>query len=192
MISSIAKILKKRTFSQVFGVAPPQTLYQTRPAATTPIDAPPLPPLPDSIRGKGHTTDYFSNPVPSLPFMKTKKKKNSRPGTSESSKKLLGGRSSMEEEQAWQQSNTLQRTGSLLYSQYQASLNSLNDIIDRVSCLHLLFNSPEIGFLILSLLARTTSNHSLTFTSTLLMILTQWITSLISHIRLLPHLLCPR
>jgi len=58
-------------------------------------------------------------------YSKPKKSKDNRPGTSESNKALLPkGRSDSPER------DTRKRT-SLVYSHYQESLNSLNDIIDR-------------------------------------------------------------
>ena len=112
---------------QVFGVAPPQTLYHTRQC--------PAPLLP-SVKVVARGTELDDAPQAaqrSLNINKSayiKPKKHSRPGTAESSKQLLpkGPQSSGFDERA-APSDTRH---SVIYNHYQHSLNSLNVILDRV------------------------------------------------------------
>lgn len=109
-------------YIQVFGVAPPQTLYHTRRSPSPVVN-----PIPNKVSG-------WTSPGESLPAVtglhnpnrssytkpKKSKSKDHRPGTSESIQALLPkGRSG-------------ERRTSIIYTHYQDSLNSLNDIIDRV------------------------------------------------------------
>lgn len=72
----------------------------------------------------------------------SKKKKEDRPGTSDSSAGLLAaqwgtassGYGVTEEKPIVDSDNERSRRHSLLYNHYEHSLNSLNDILDRVSC----------------------------------------------------------
>ena len=115
----------------MFGVAPPQTLYHTRQASV----ALPLPPPPP---GKGAISQPVSpvlgaraRPPSAGPIkIKLKKKKAERPGTSDSNRQLLRGDSD--------ESPTAVSLGGDVYGNYRASLNSLNDILDRVRVAHLL------------------------------------------------------
>lgn len=114
------------TFLQVFGIAPPQILYHTRqspsPSATTPIGQMPG----YTAIGDVMTTAIPNGRNPNRSAYRPKKK-NDRPSTSESSKQLLP-------KSIPSGSCDVRRHphNSLVYSHYQHSLNSLNDIIDRV------------------------------------------------------------
>ena len=112
-----------RVPSQLFGVAPPQTLYHTRaPTISTPnvlkeLHRQPSPkPSP-----RTPTAPPLRFPTPVLPAGKVKKSK--RPGTSESAKPLIANDSFLE------------AGSSSVYMHYRHSLNSLSDILDRVCCL---------------------------------------------------------
>lgn len=109
-------------------MAPPLTLYHTRHCPSPSSGPPPksLPPLPVPTDDPVTPTmiNFSSNRAT---YAKSKTKKSGRPGTAESSKQLLP--KSPGSDQA-----TLHDTRhSLIYTHYQHSLNSLNDIIDRVS-----------------------------------------------------------
>jgi hypothetical protein len=124
------------TFLQVFGVAPPQTLYHTRRSPSPSVG-------PSVITNKGRTGYAAPGENHSLAFgqrnpnrtsyVKPKPRINdNRPGTSESNKQLLPkGRNSGDLDDSPTRSTA--RRPSIVYSHYQHSLNSLNDIIDRVS-----------------------------------------------------------
>lgn len=110
----------------MFGVAPPQTLYHTR---HTPDNA-------SSSQSPITFHSYKYTPASSLsptrnvsqaPYKGKSKKKDKagRPGTSESSKPLVASPIDEQPNTTFSMSN--------VYLHYQHSLNSLNDIIDRVS-----------------------------------------------------------
>ncbi|PPQ72472.1 hypothetical protein CVT24_003095 [Panaeolus cyanescens] len=114
----------------VFGVAPPQTLYHTRHSASPSVSL--IRPPADRVAGfipPASEAELFTiqrNPNRSS-YVKSKKKQE-RPGTSESNKQLLpkgNGFSNFDERFADNMNHTL------IYSHYQHSLNSLNDILDR-------------------------------------------------------------
>lgn len=108
---------------KVFGVAPPQTLYHTRHV--------PSPSVPTVDINALHQR----NPNRSA-YTKNKFKKESRPGSSESSQGLLPkGSSDTARDSAAIWSALITKSGrrSEVYSHYQHSLNSLHDILDRVS-----------------------------------------------------------
>ncbi|KAI0652341.1 hypothetical protein C8Q79DRAFT_896641 [Trametes meyenii] len=105
---------------KMFGVAPPQTLYHTRapPPSSSSLGANLTAPSPRlSPRSPSSPAFRFtaSGPAP-------KKKKSSRPGTSDSSKPLMSDSPD---------NGLLDPTRSSVYMHYRHSLNSLNDIIDR-------------------------------------------------------------
>lgn len=108
---------------KVFGVAPPQTLYHTRH-----VPSPSVPPVVD-------IGAFQRNPNRSA-YTKNKFKKESRPGSSESSQGLLPKGSSdtaRDSSAIWSALITKSGRRSEVYSHYQHSLNSLHDILDRVS-----------------------------------------------------------
>jgi hypothetical protein len=63
------------------------------------------------------------NPLPAK--LRPKKKKNERPGTSDSNKKLL-------RVDSHESATAASQLGGDVYGNYRASLNSLSEIIDRV------------------------------------------------------------
>ncbi|KAG6911339.1 hypothetical protein DXG01_001010 [Tephrocybe rancida] len=115
---------------KVFGVAPPQTLYHTRRSPSPSVSN--LAAITGNKMISGWTSPGESHPpVTGLrnpnrsSYSKPKKTKDNRPGTAESSQALLPkGRNDSKEPD-------LRRRTSIVYSHYQESLNSLNDIIDR-------------------------------------------------------------
>lgn len=123
---------------QVFGVAPPQTLYHTRHAPSASVQVGYKTPRTRSAK-PSPTRDSLSSPPlsprnPNQSSYKPKSKKNERPSTAESSKQLLPkGRGSNDYDDPSPDSSAPRaQRGSLVYSHYQHSLNSLNDILDRV------------------------------------------------------------
>ena len=83
---------------------------------------------------------------------KQKKNKGNRPGTAESSKGLLPKASSgygfgaFDERLAMNAGNASEPKHSFVYNHYQHSLNSLNDIIDRVSVTLDIFDNWPLPF----------------------------------------------
>ncbi|KAG5650485.1 hypothetical protein H0H81_012076 [Sphagnurus paluster] len=120
-------VRRAQKMEKVFGVAPPQTLYHTHNRAPSPSFANPSSHNMVSgwtSPGENHTAfTGLRNPNRSSYLKSSKKTKDHRPGTSESSKALLpkGGSDSTD----------FHKRTSIVYSHYQDSLNSLNDIIDR-------------------------------------------------------------
>lgn len=113
----------------MFGVAPPQTLYHTRhkaspstggqqaavPSSGSPKSrTPPQSPITAALRNLNQTA-----------YSKVVTKKNRRPGTADSSEPLIKTPESTDP--------PLGHGLSDIYLHYRHSLNSLNDIIDRVS-----------------------------------------------------------
>jgi len=116
---------------KVFGVQPPQTLYHTRQSP--------------SLSGPIVTAEPWSSPArnPNQSAYTKLMRKTIRPGTSESSKKLLHDGDGHPE-----QSTSLGNSN--VYTHYQLSLNSLNDIIDRddqesLAELHRYLQSGDVG-----------------------------------------------
>ncbi|KAG6851373.1 hypothetical protein H0H93_005771 [Arthromyces matolae] len=123
-------VRRAQKMEKVFGVAPPQTLFHTRRSPSPSVSNVAV------ITGQKMVSGWTS-PGESLPpvtgirnpnrssYAKSKRTKDNRPGTSESNKALLpkGPEDSREPD--------LRRRPSVVYSHYQDSLNSLNDIIDR-------------------------------------------------------------
>ena len=105
----------------MFGVAPPQTLYHTRaPTASPSLTLRPRSPAKiASLRGPATPPFRFASPGKSS---KSKSKDPKRPGTGDSTKSLIEN-----------DSGFLLPPQSSVYMRYRHSLNSLNDIIDRVS-----------------------------------------------------------
>ena len=145
----IAFFLDLIAFLQVFGIAPPQTLYHTRRSPSPSLG----PNIISSLKSRtgylaaseNHPAIFQRNPNRTS-YMKPKSKINDRPGTSESNKQLLPkGRSSADLDDS--PTHTTVKKPSIVYSHYQHSLNSLNDIIDRVS-MQLLYTYPLILTLI--------------------------------------------
>ncbi|KAI0375475.1 hypothetical protein BV20DRAFT_960642 [Pilatotrama ljubarskyi] len=107
---------------KMFGVAPPQTLYHTRAPTSSSSSL--------SANSKAPPSPRASPRSPSSPAFRftqsgsgsKPKKKNARPGTSDSSKPLIGDSAD---------SDLLDPARSSVYMHYRHSLNSLNDIIDR-------------------------------------------------------------
>ncbi|KAF5385241.1 hypothetical protein D9615_001135 [Tricholomella constricta] len=123
-------VRRAQKMEKVFGVAPPQTLYHTRRS--------PSPSVSNSAAITGHKMiSGWTSPGESLPpvtglrnpnrssYSKPKRSKDNRPGTSESNKALLP------KEHSDSRDRDFQKRTSIVYSHYQDSLNSLNDIIDR-------------------------------------------------------------
>jgi hypothetical protein len=114
---------------QVFGVPPPQTLY-TRPSASLPPSFTTAPPSgisevvqtePSSPVGRSRNPNQASYKG---------KRRHDRPGTSESTEPLLPSRGSESFSVDFQTPSSLAIPD--VYTHYQHSLHSLNDIIDRV------------------------------------------------------------
>ena len=114
------------THTQMFGVAPPQTLYHTRaPVGSSPnisIIRQPSPSLKNTPRSPATPPFRFTTTGPS-----SKAKTKKRPGTGDSSKPLM--------DDSLHDNGLLDVSQSSVYMHYRHSLNSLNDIIDRVSSL---------------------------------------------------------
>ena len=123
----IVVLIPHRT--QMFGVAPPQTLYHTRSAAST-----------SGIQVSAGSAAQYSAASPHSPssptsrsrnvnqsaYTRNKVKRNTRPGTAESAEPLMSSHGN----------GRLSAQGfSDIYEHYRHSLNSLNDIIDRVRTL---------------------------------------------------------
>ncbi|KAG7099846.1 hypothetical protein E1B28_001653 [Marasmius oreades] len=136
-------VRRAQKMEKMFGVAPPQTLYHTRhspsssalPANT--IDISPGTISPDPLSS---STNYKS------------KQKHNRPGTAESQRLLLPKGSNKDKEvgsTGGTSSDTRRARGSsVVYSHYQHSLNSLDDILDRddkasLAELHQFLNNPD-------------------------------------------------
>lgn len=119
---------------QMFGEAPPQKLYHTRQAVSSPgSSASPATGKPwQAPRSPTHTPKSPSGSGPrnlNQTSYKGKSKKGRRPGTADSDRPLLSP--SNEDDQR------LSAPLSDVYLHYRQSLNSLNHIIDQVSCLSL-------------------------------------------------------
>ncbi|TFK77513.1 hypothetical protein BDN72DRAFT_47418 [Pluteus cervinus] len=115
-------VRRAQKMEKVFGVAPPQGLYHTRhspaPSSNTPAGrVPGYTNLSDAMSTSVANVRNFNRSAYIRPV-----KKHTRPGTSESSRHLLPKGQDVNE--------SVGRT-SAIYSHYQYSLNSLNDIIDR-------------------------------------------------------------
>jgi hypothetical protein len=153
--------------TQVFGVAPPQTLYHTRGHTPSP-SLPSLAPIaaktignPSAFIPSSDAMYFTRNPNRSSydksSIAKLSRRRTGRPSTAESTKHLIpkGRRSSSTtsfnfggsppNENRFSKNQTSSRgpfkqeqprpgawTSSAVYNHYQHSLNSLNDIIDRV------------------------------------------------------------
>ncbi|KAI0660543.1 hypothetical protein C8Q70DRAFT_913472 [Cubamyces menziesii] len=112
---------------KMFGVAPPQTLYHTRAPTSSSSSS-----LSANANAKAPPSPRVSPRSPSSPAFRftpsgsgsgsKPKKKNGRPGTSDSSKPLMSDSA---------EPGLLDPTRSSVYMHYRHSLNSLNDIIDR-------------------------------------------------------------
>lgn len=124
-------VRRAQKMEKVFGIAPPQTLYHTRHSPSPFVPTTPI----------IHNNAFFGHPLPEATtsqrnmnrssYTKTVKK-SSRPGTSESSKRLLSkGPGSSEYDDVNCQSDNYTGSNSLLYHHYQHSLQSLNDILDQ-------------------------------------------------------------
>jgi len=100
-------VRRAQKMERVFGVAPPKTLYQTR-RSISPTTSP---------------TSYFRNPNRSAYPPRTK---DNRPGTSDSTKQLLP---KIHDSRPYDDS--IGRSSSVVYTHYQHSITSLNDILDR-------------------------------------------------------------
>ena len=124
------------TFPQVFGVAPPQTLYHTRSS--------PSPSLvhAGAVANSKFVSGWISSGENLSPmtgqrnlnqssYVKAKKKKDQRPSTSDSSKQLLP-----EHPREWGDLPILKKRPSIVYSHYHSSLNNLNDLMDKVTAFH--------------------------------------------------------
>ncbi|KAG6899576.1 hypothetical protein C0993_009047 [Termitomyces sp. T159_Od127] len=122
-------VRRAQKMEKVFGVAPPQTLYHTRRSPSpSVINA-------AAIIGQQNSISGWTSPGESqLPVIGlrnvnrtsySKKKSHDRPGTSESDRTLLPRRRDSSKEP------DLRKRTSAVYTHYQDSLNSLNDIIDR-------------------------------------------------------------
>ncbi|KAI0962312.1 hypothetical protein AcV7_001182 [Taiwanofungus camphoratus] len=114
---------------KMFGVAPPQKLYHTRQAVSSPgssvaaAGAKPWQP-PSSPKHPSHSPSSSISRNLNQSAYKGKSKKNGRPGTAESAKPLLSPTGNDSEPD-------LIASVSNVYLHYRHSLNSLNDIIDR-------------------------------------------------------------
>lgn len=124
-------VRRAQKMEKVFGIAPPQTLYHTRHSPSPSVPTTPI----------IHNNAFFGQSLPEATtsqrninrssYTKTVRK-SSRPGTSESSKRLLPkGPGSSEYDNVTCQSDNYTRSNSLLYHHYQHSLQSLNDILDK-------------------------------------------------------------
>ncbi|EDR15868.1 uncharacterized protein LACBIDRAFT_291737 [Laccaria bicolor S238N-H82] len=124
-------VRRAQKMEKVFGIAPPQTLYHTRHSPSPSVPTTPI----------IHNEAFFGHSIPEATtsqrninrssYTKTARK-SSRPGTSESSKRLLPkGPGSSEYDDVTRQSDNYPGSNSLLYQHYQHSLQSLNDILDH-------------------------------------------------------------
>ena len=110
----------------MFGVAPPQTLYHTR----APVSSSPNISSTNVWQSSPSASRAFPKSPPTPPFRftttgpSTKAKSKKRPGTGDSSKPLMDD---------YPSNGFLDAGQSSVYMHYRHSLNSLNDIIDRVS-----------------------------------------------------------
>ena len=121
---------------QVFGVAPPQTLYHTRHSPSPSVGSTGVIMsqkgwIGYATPGESHSPVYGQRNPNRTSYMKPKPKVNDRPGTSESNKQLLPKGTNSADFDESPTHGTASRP-SMVYSHYQESLNSLNDIIDRV------------------------------------------------------------
>lgn len=143
---------------QVFGSAPPQNLYRTRHSPSTSATVLSSAAVhPTSRSPSVDSQERLRSPHKS----KGKKKKDDRPSTAESSKHLLPNKGYVSSESVVGSPHLEDLKKPSVYMHYQHSLNSLNDIIDRVSLLnssmcHVLFIFPY----------RMIKNPSLNFTIT--------------------------
>ena len=128
----------------MFGVAPPQVLYHTRQAVSSPGSSSVSPATPKSKHSPQSSAAQLlqqsgASPAPTgrnpnQAAYKGKSKKGARPGTAESTEPLLDRRAPSSD--TWDDGVGLGHTLTALsdvYLHYRHSLNSLNDIIDRVS-----------------------------------------------------------
>lgn len=131
----------------MFGVAPPQTLYHTRhsPSPSVPPEIylkrskpPPKPSFGGFIPpGEVPSPTYQQRNPNRSSYIKHRSKKNDRPSTAESSRRLLAEGPDC---YSYDESPIIRQTGlrtSLVYHHYQHSLKSLSDILDRVCLLFL-------------------------------------------------------
>ncbi|KAF8628266.1 hypothetical protein AX15_004035 [Amanita polypyramis BW_CC] len=116
-------VKRAQKMEKVFGVAPPQTLFHTR---HTP--SPTLPSVADT------SPQYQRNPNRTA-YTKNRVKNVLRPTTSESRQALLPkGPDSMQDfPTSWSPLGAKSEGKSKVYTHYQHSLNSVQDILDRVS-----------------------------------------------------------
>lgn len=122
-------VRRAQKMERVFGVPPPQTLY-TRHSASLPS---PVGPSSGRVINFAVARSNPPSPVsrernPNQSAYKVKKR-HDRPGTSESSQRLIPARTSGHSDLDSQGPNLLAIPD--VYSHYQHSLHSLNDIIDR-------------------------------------------------------------
>ncbi|KAF9270819.1 hypothetical protein L218DRAFT_889652 [Marasmius fiardii PR-910] len=165
-------VRRAQKMEKVFGVAPPQTLYHTR-HSPSPSAPPSNPASAANTISQGTISSHSGPPLPSLsgenPLYSLanykSKKKHHRPGTAESERQLLPKGTNKDGKDKQTGYNTFASTGesssdarrargsSVVYSHYQHSLNSLDDILDRddrasLAELHQFLNSPDSGNLI--------------------------------------------
>lgn len=128
----------------MFGVAPPQVLYHTRQAVSSPGSSSASPATPKSKHSPQSSAalppQQSAGPSagrnPNQAAYKGKSKKGARPGTAESTEPLIDPRAPSSDN--WDGgggngSGHMLTAMSDVYLHYRHSLNSLNDIIDRVS-----------------------------------------------------------
>ncbi|KAH7922853.1 hypothetical protein BV22DRAFT_1016479 [Leucogyrophana mollusca] len=127
-------VRRAQKMEKVFGIPPPQTLYHTRPLPSVPVHSQPTsptgnvsPPFYPSI------SPVLERNLNQSAYTKTKGKRYERPGTSESTRLLLPNtpNTSVSVDYGSGYQDVLAR--STVYMNYHQSLNSLTDIIDRVS-----------------------------------------------------------
>ena len=126
----------------MFGVAPPQVLYHTRQAVSSPGSSSASPATPKSKHSPQSSAaqplqQSSAGPAttgrnPNQAAYKGKSKKGARPGTAESTEPLLDRRAPLSDNWDGGVAHTLTAMSDV-YLHYRHSLNSLNDIIDRVS-----------------------------------------------------------
>ncbi|KAF8963932.1 hypothetical protein BDZ97DRAFT_2011528 [Flammula alnicola] len=121
-------VRRAHKMEKVFGVAPPQTLYHTRHCPAPSVAVKPVAPIPVAITPDAQAPQPAQRNPNRSAYVKTKTKKNNRPGTSESSKQLLPKDSG---NSGFGDHHSLNPGHSLIYNHYQHSLNSLNDILDK-------------------------------------------------------------
>ncbi|KAH7915715.1 hypothetical protein BJ138DRAFT_997166 [Hygrophoropsis aurantiaca] len=124
-------VKRAHKMEKVFGTAPPQTLYHTRP----------LPSIPDQFRSVSPARVVSPSHTPTSPlpdrnrnqsaYTKLKGKRQDRPGTSESTKRLLSHSASISVSNDYGSGYQDVLARSSVYINYHQSLNSLIDIIDR-------------------------------------------------------------